>query len=234
MSNLVEVPLDDLLRVLPFKGSDDLRYYLNGVLVTPHDGGALLVATNGHWMAIYESKAARTDKDRILDLPQWFARQIFRMEKIRLADDDDDESEDLGHSVPVSASEAPKQLSVADEGAHLVITQLGRELLVKPDKPFVDGKFPEWRKVVPDPATLELGIFSPVSPYYLARLQEAIPRERNHPLFAYHARNQLEKAVVFRVGNMPLVICLMPRRDPEAEPKEWPAWMKPAQQEAAS
>ena len=45
---VMSIPADDLKAVLPFKSNQDIRYYLNGVLVEKVEtGGCMLVATNG-------------------------------------------------------------------------------------------------------------------------------------------------------------------------------------------
>jgi DNA polymerase III beta subunit, central domain len=222
IKNLVEVPVADLLRVTPFKGDDDIRYYLNGVLVTPHDGGALLVATNGHWMAVYESKAARVDKPRILDLPKWFVNQMQRVERGEGLDDEPVEWDDEDGPAPRGG---PKTLIVATETSHLTIHEHGVEQLVKPALPFIDGKFPDWQEVIPDPSTLERGLFSAFAPNYFAELYKAVPDQGEHPLFCYQSR--AGGPGVFRFGGMPgLVALLMPRTDDDKEVKGWPAWMQ--------
>src|SRR6185312_10586449 len=111
---IVTVPVADLLHVTPFKGLDDMRYYLNGVLVMPYEDHALLMATNGHWMAIYESVDSRADKERILELPAWFLSQVTQAQRGGTEDDDleDDDSP--------SYSAIPKTLVVADEKSRLV------------------------------------------------------------------------------------------------------------------
>lgn len=224
---IVSVPLADLMRVAPFKGRDDIRYYLNGVLVTPYQDHALLVATNGHWMGIYESEKAHVDKERLLDLPSWFIAQAENLQAFTASSPLDDDEWDADDTLP-PASHAAKTLTIASEGGHLMIREPAGEVLVKPGKPFIDGKFPDWRKVLPDPATLERGIFSAIATVYLASLHKAVPDMREHALFCYHNRTDSEKPVVFRFGNMPeLVVALMPRRDGDAEPKDWPQWMQP-------
>lgn len=224
---IVTVPIADLLRVAPFKGCDDTRYYLNGVLITPYEDHALLMATNGHWMAIYESKDARADKERILELPRWFLDQVTEAEQ---AEPDDDLSDD---DAP-SRFARPKTLTVADEASRIVVSDVFGEVLVKPGSPFIDGKFPDCLKVLPEPSTLEQGIFSPVSVRYFAGLRDAIPFDREYPLFCYHQRGASGKPIVFRFGNLPnLVVAVMPRRDDETVPA-WPKWtQKLAKEEAA-
>lgn len=229
---IVTVPVADLLRVTPFKGDNDIRYYLNGVLVTPYEDHALLVATNGHWIGIYESKEARTDKARIIELPSWFLSQMIQAEH---GGDIDDEGEEEESDDAPSYSPLPKTLVVNDEKSRLVVRQSCIEVLVKPGLPFIDGQFPDWTKVLPDPADLEPGLFAPIGVHYFAGLRDAIPNDRDYPLFCYHRRAASEKAMVFRFGNMPdLVVAVMPRRDTERAPSGWPKWMAPPAKENAA
>lgn len=222
---LVTVPLRDLMRVLPFKANDDdMRYYLNGVLVTPYEDHALLVATNGHWMAICESAEARADKDRILAMPDWFVKQIEdACQPPALTDPPDDLDE-----WPDSRMDRDGLgvLTIEHEGARIVISEGASEELVKPGAAFIDGQFPNWRKVLPDPTTLEPGLFGPFMAKYLSRLHEAVSNQSWHALFCYHSRENPVSPAVFRFGNMPeFVAALMPRLDTHTEPKDWPAWM---------
>lgn len=234
--NLVEVPLADLLRVLPFKGTDDVRYYLNGVLVTPYEDHALLVATNGHWMALFESANAHTDKDRILDLPDWFAKQLMCLDPKRIEnfDSDDPDAPRTSMAPPISYGDADKYVRVLTETSRLIVGPNGLEDLVKPCAAFIDGKFPDWRKVIPDPKTLQRGLFTSVSPHYLATIHEAIPNEREHGLYCFQNPDNPSAPIVFRFGNLPqMVVVLMPRLDDGNRPAGWPKWMMKAETEAA-
>lgn len=227
--SLVTIPLGDLMRVLPFKGHDDIRYYLNGVFVAPYNGHALLVATNGHWLGIYESLEAVTDAEHILDLPDWFVEQIDDAVAPPLFEGLPDEDDIL---MPRLARDGDSVI-VEDVNAHVVIGHDGKEALVKPGAPFIDGKFPDWRKVLPDPEDIAKGLMAPVMPEYLGSLHKAIPDPREHPLFCYHHAADPQKGpLLFRFGNLPhFVVALMPRSDNDKEPAEWPAWMKKEKQE---
>ena len=218
---IVTVPVADLLRVTPFKGTQDVRYYLNGVLVMPYEGHALLMATNGHWMAVYESEEARVDKERIIELPEWFLAQMIQAE--RGGDTDDEEADDAP-----SYSSIPKTLVVTDEKSRLVVSEHGTEVLVKPGLPFIDGKFPDCLRVLPDPTTLEQGIFYPVAVQYLASLSDASDSGIANGVTCYHQRGAPEKPVVFRFQQLPkLIVALMPLRNEKSV--EWPTWtQKPA------
>lgn len=226
---IVTVPVADLLRVAPFKGSGDMRYYLNGVLVMPYEGHALLMATNGHWMAIYESEDARADKERILDLPTWFLTQVSEAERDQPFDEDDDRSEG---DTP-SSSGIPKRLVVKDEKSHLTIQEKSTEILAKPGLPFIDGKFPDCLKVLPDPSVMERGVFYPVNVNYLASLHDVVSPGRASGIVCYHQRGAPDKPVVFRFDQIPeLVVALMPMK--EQNKLDWPKWtQKPEKENAA-
>jgi hypothetical protein len=230
--NIVEVPVRDLLRVTPFQGHDDMRYYLNGVLVTPYEDHALLVATNGHWLGVYESKEARTDAPRILDLPKWFVNQI---EISKRGDRHDGERNDWDDEEGTSQSFTAKTLTVATPTSHMVIRDSATEILVKPGLPFIDGKFPDWQKVIPDSSKLERGLFSPFAVNYFGGLHRAVPNDREYPIFCYQNRDNLGGPGVFRFGGLPeFVVVLMPRRDTDKGEMAWPTWMPAEKIEAAA
>jgi DNA polymerase III beta subunit, central domain len=227
LTNIIEIPVADLLRVTPFMATDDVRCYLNGMLVTPYKDHALLVATNGHWMGVYESETAKVDKPHILDLPKWFATLVGRAERGENLEDGTIEGVEFEDDPTPEVR--PKWLKVETEKSHLAITDLDHEVLVKPGAAFIDGKFPKWQSVIPDVAKLERGLFGAFAVNYLADLHLAVPNEREHPLFCYQSR--AGGPAVFRFGNLPgLVAVLMPRRDDDKE-SAWPKWMsKPTQE----
>lgn len=230
MTNIVSVPVCDLLRVAPFTGEQDVRYYLNGVLVTPWKDHALLVATNGHWLGVMESHDARTDQPRILDLPRPFLNQLDKSQWRTTSQDDERDAEED----PTRYRSERGTLTVADESSRIVITE-EREIMVKPGRPFIEGKYPEWRKVIPDQSTLEPGLFTPFTPSYLARLHEAVPTDREHALHCFQSRTESKmRPAVFRFSKLPgLMIVLMPRRNDD-KLGEWPEWANKPEMPAES
>ena len=232
--DIVSVPVADLLRVTPFKGHDDMRYYLNGVLVTPYQDHALLVATNGHWLGVYESEAARVDKPRILDLPKWFVNQMQKVERGERLDDEVEDSDWDDEDVPAPRPR-PQTLVVATETSHLTVREyVASESLVKPGSAFIDGKFPDWQKVIPDPSELERGLFSAFAVNYFGQLNVAIPNDREYPIVCYQKRGDDGSPGVFRFGDLPMIVVLMPRRDDNKVPKAWPAWTVKEKKEQAA
>lgn len=202
--SLLQVPVNDLVRVLPFRANNDVRFYLNGICVEPHDDGCLLAATNGHWLAVMHSKAARVDKRRILTMSNDFEKALKR-------------ASDKRHDASVL---------VSDEGAHAILTSMSEgELYVEPGKSFIDGKFPEWRKVVPPIDKLAPGLVAPLQSKYISMLHKASTTQMYNGIKFWHtADNPDQGAVLARYGECAeLVVVIMPLR--EISIGEWPSWM---------
>ena len=57
--------------------ANDIRYYLNGVLVTPRaEGGVYLVATDGHRLMAVIDESGSVDKERIIRFPKSFLAKL--------------------------------------------------------------------------------------------------------------------------------------------------------------
>jgi hypothetical protein len=223
---LVTIPLADLRAVLPFMARDDVRYYLNGILVEPYNGGCLLVATNGHLAAIIESKAARCDQKRILALStdEFRAAIAGRIAPHRMDEDDEDDLPDTFNGDNFEGT-----LEIADAEARAVMrNSLGNEAFILPGKPFLEGQYPDWRKIVPPIESLKPGIPSALAGRYLAML--------NHPVLINRVQQQqvifwgddrgANKAVLVRFAGLPaLVVLIMPMRNENPAVAEWPDWM---------
>lgn len=202
--SLVEVPVEDLLKVLPFRADQDVRYYLNGILVEPAEHGAFLVATEGHLMAVVYSAAARADKQRILDVSDDMARACRELKSASLA----------------------SKITIEDEKARAIVADATGEHFIKPGKPFIDGKYPDWRRVIPTVENLQPGVLSAINGLYLAKLKRALPKHLSHFGFQFwhDAREPLERACVARSPVMPeMVIVIMPMKVNKEH--VWPAWM---------
>lgn len=202
--SLVEVPVEDLLKVLPFRAEMDVRYYLNGILVEPTEHGAFLVATEGHILAVVHSADAHADKPRILEISDDMGRACRELKSVSVA----------------------SKITVEDENAHAVITDATGEHFIKPGKPFIDGKYPEWRRVIPTVERLKPGLFAAINAGCLARLKRALPKHLMHwaMQFWHDGEDPLNKAAVARCPGMPeMVIVVMPMKVEKAN--VWPDWM---------
>jgi hypothetical protein len=209
--SIVEIPVNDLLKVLPFRSFEDVRYYLNGIYVEPYDGGCLLAATNGHWLGVINSPAARADKPRILSMSKNFDKALREA--------------------------ASGTLSVEDEKARSVVSVGPNEHYIEAGNPFIDGKYPEWRKVIPPLEHLKPGLMGALQSKYVSQLNKAAPREDSYTglKFWHDARDPEKAAAVARYSSCPeLVVLIMPLQQFSAKSCEWPAWFSPVEQPVAA
>lgn len=143
--------------VAQFKATNDIRYYLNGVYVEPiPTGGAMIVATNGHALCIWRDLSGEVERPVILRISA----------KLQAA----------------CAGAETKRLQIIDD--RLVVTdKLGAETHVQPhefnkEKPGsweVHGKFPDWRKVIPEPEHGErVALRSALNAHYITMVDRAL------------------------------------------------------------
>ncbi len=125
-SEAVRLPQKTLKRLLQLvqfaMASQDIRYYLNGMLLVLDGKAVRVVATDGHRLSY-----AETEQDNTATLREVIIPRKTVMELTKLLDDVDD----------------PVELRI---GANQVtITLPGTELVSK----VVDGKFPDYQRVIP-------------------------------------------------------------------------------------
>lgn len=209
---IVEIPVEDLLSVLPFKSTDDVRYYLNGVRVEPCDGGAMLIATNGHALAAIFSPGSRADTGRILAI-----------------------SADFEKAIREARASPNGRVCIESETSYAIVRDDFKERFIQPGVPFVDGKYPDWRRVVPTPDQLRPGLLSLMDSALIRNVRRAADTniQRVPVNFWHDVRDPEKNAVVARIATNPrLIMILMPMT--AAEFGEWPEWMTPKGAEAAA
>lgn len=120
-----------------FQAKGDVRYYLNGVAIQQHPKkGVLIVATNGHVCFVAHDETGYVDSDRIVQI----------------------EDKTIGRSLAGTFS---GYLYIAEKSCWLAEYEIGEEQEAIEPCPFknppkryskcnlVEGKFAEWKKVVP-------------------------------------------------------------------------------------
>lgn len=154
-----------LRSLLPFvAGKDDPRPYLKGIRIEPHpDGGAILIAVNGHVMMLIRDVAAQCTAHITIKVRPEAAR--------------------YNHKRHIDVL-----VTVDDETGRLIVADGAGELYVQPNdcrmptNPMKD--FPDWRKVVPKISDLK-GIDSPdregINLHYLGLLNKGAPYKSLHP-----------------------------------------------------
>lgn len=209
----------DLARVIPFAPTEDVRYYLNGVNVEPLEtGGALLVCTNGHMLAAIHSQISTAERPFVMRATKQLRlaiKQASRME-----------------SGCVAIETAKSMVEVRGMGKR---SRRGEPTFyVQPGGAVIDGKYPDWRKIVPAPEKMVAGLPGGYNVKYLATafaLAGQIPESRygNGMTFSHDTEHPKDGAVFFHFGpNLGdlLVVC-MPMRMSDSEVK-LPAWTRVA------
>ena len=177
--------------VSPFAGTQDIRYYLNGVCLQNTSDGFYSVATNGHVLAYVKLGERLEGEDFEIILPNSVAKIIASCKE---RSGIDLEHEGVTNQVSLKTSEGTQTLKA------------------------IGGKYPDWRRVVPQDDTAQLGD-KPLglSVIYLASLEKAYKAFKKHDKsiregvgFKYYGYS---KPVVFEPeGVSGIKVLLMPRR----------------------
>ena len=177
--------------VAQFSGTQDIRYYLNGVCLQNNSEGFFAVATNGHVMACAKLGDKLEGDDFEIILPN-YAAKIIASCKERFGIDLEHES--VTAQVSLKTSEGTQTLKA------------------------LGGKYPDWRRIVPHDDNAQLGDKPLVlSVVYLALLDKAMKAFKKHDKsigegvgFKYHGYSS---PVVFEPeGVSGIKVLLMPRR----------------------
>jgi hypothetical protein len=147
--------LGEVRRVAPFMATNDIRYYLNGLLIErAPQGGVYVVATDGHTMGISH------DPDGMIEGAD---RVIVHVTKPLLTAKPPKYGR-LGRSL----SEPLKNYLLLTGGRLSVATDFGMECTnseaaVQAGHAVIEGNFPDWRRVLPDFDKLKPGLENTVN-----------------------------------------------------------------------
>jgi len=182
-----------------FMAKNDIRYYLNGVLVEKApQGGVFLVATNGHQLI------AIHDKDGSIE-GQNQAVLSISAGLITSAKKCGDGTSSMYGKYKVLVSGARIMVAADLDGY--------TELFIQPGKCIVEGNFPKWRTVIPDFAKLKRGCmeFNDMNAVYLKPL--SVLAERGFAAISAWQQEDDKGAFVFQIHKMPeAIIVTMPFR----------------------
>jgi DNA polymerase-3 subunit beta len=193
--------------VAQFKASHDIRYYLNGVYVEPRpQGGAVIVATNGHAMGVWLDETGEIERPAILRIGAKL-QAACRGSDIKRLTIIDNRLAVLGQKVKGGLKDM--------------------ELYVQPQPGDweVPGKFPDWAnvvRVIDGPPSLH----SALNPEYIAMMDSAIGIGIGDKFKNITVRQEApHSGIVFTTSATPnFVGVIMPLRDHDAP---FPAWVKP-------
>lgn len=187
-------------RLIPFMAVNDIRYYLNGILIEKAEGGGVyLVACDGHTMCvIHDATGTIEGADSA----------IFR----------------VGPGLASAAKTATKKMHknlkyrLLVKGHRVLIAcdfdaEGDAELFVQAGRSLIEGKFPDWRKVMPEFSKLKRGCCGAddMNALYLARLMKVSDNKRFQGVSLWQESEN--KPVVARMQKVPeMIVILMPMR----------------------
>lgn len=217
-TDFARINLRDFARVLPFRAAQDVRYYLNGVCVEPTEEGAVIVATNGHLLAAMRSTDTFVSERVIVNVTPAFASAVKKASRSELAF--------------IRAATKTSTLEVVNS-----IPGNGRNkgedvAFVKPGAPFIDGKFPDWRKIIPADEKIGKGLPSSYNADYLRRALDAVcegPKQRYGSLIQFYhaiAAEPQRSAAIIRMNGQDFICLVMPVHADVIE--AMPGWVRPA------
>ncbi len=176
------------------RSTEGMRYYLNGVYVTPApQGGAFLVGTNGHWLVVVHDPRGIVEGSAIVSLNK---RMVSDLKSAR-----GDCSSPFGHRTErVLAVADSKAMVVLSSKKHEIKTEEGTEeveargesigLVSAPNKlvisaqfsdVLIDGTFPDYTRVIPSDVDATRAMPA-VDPKYLSLAVKAITQDKKGPV----------------------------------------------------
>jgi len=176
-----------LKAVSRFAAKSDIRYYLVGVYVEANETETRLVATDGHAMLVHRMPAENTRS--------WSG--ILPLDTVAAI---------LKHKTASKKVDFPIELhATANEHEHR-IDYAGQALIFKP----VDGKFPDYRRVIPQKITGEPACYQPE---YLQRVKDAAVDLGNGKTAGFGMGYNGNSGAVCRINDDCLAIVMPLRQD---------------------
>jgi hypothetical protein len=230
MSKLIRVRADLLALAYGFVSREEARYYLNGVNIHAHaDGGAILVATDGHRLAAFYDESAYLGTvpnpgELIITLPAPFLKECANKREDRWAFIDLEKKQAaLGK---LCATDWPT----------------GADCVALAPNVLIDGTFPDWRRIIPPMPDAETRF--PPEIGFNPKLIGTFDKVTNGGALQLYATQGSGAPVLLRAPACPEFFGLiMPMRRPSAEDgysSDFPAWIQnrasdpePEQQQAA-
>jgi DNA polymerase-3 subunit beta len=153
-------PVKHLRSLALFQANNDIRYYLNGILIEraePEREGVYLVATDGHTMLVIyepEGKLVHSEPRLIMRLPKDMVSAASRNRR------------DFGRTSVIAKG---TRVSI---GLDFEFEQGDGEVYVQPGNPWIDGRYPDWRAVLPHFDLLKPTISDAIQAKYVARFSK--------------------------------------------------------------
>lgn len=143
---IADVNAELLKLVLPAMAKNDVRYYLNGIHLAPAaNEGTLMVATNGHFIALCHDKEGAVDQPITVRVDSLLAKHMKASNRLK-----------------VLASSASGK-----KGRAIITDSHGAEASLQPGNAIIDGMYPDWRRLFPAANKLTPGFPGTVNADYL-------------------------------------------------------------------
>lgn len=202
--SILKVPVRDILPVVPFMADRDVRYYLNGIYVEPDPaGGVVIVATDGHTLAAMYSPDGTASQPFILN---WSKAMT-------------------AHAKSASRKSSLVHAELETLESRIVIAKGKEEVYIEPGKAWIDGKYPDWRRVTPKEVVE--GIPGTYQARYLMkaiRAGEAFGGMTGMKFFHAKDGGEFSTLLVRYTGKRDLLCMVMPMKGEEFAPV--PTWAK--------
>jgi hypothetical protein len=194
MNGLVLNPSSARIRVeghrvamaLPFRAYEDVRFHLNGICIQPAiEGGANILATDGHALACIRDVGGRCDRATILPIGKGQAT-LLRKGGFLLV-------EDSGVCWISDADGIPLWISPASE---------------------IDGKFPDVTSVLRPLDEYREGLVGAFNPELLDRIRRCRPRAKYSGVRFFHWMNGENTAAICSLGDDGFIAVMGMRYEP--------------------
>jgi hypothetical protein len=210
--------------VMPFMAQQDIRYYLNGVCVRPWGKGVLLCATNGHALAMAYDEKGHAEREVIFQVDPHMVPAI-RMGGTR-------RHRFKGLEMWVVAERVAGALTPALR----VLLNCGQEYVpgasdayVQAGNSEVDGKYPDYARVIPKASELKPGHAGTFATEYMRLLPQRnfdpfIRGRRTATTVRFHGIES-SGAVICEVPEIPeFMAVVMPLRHDRSWGQPLPQW----------
>lgn len=199
----------------------DIRYYLNGAYIEPREaGGVFIICTDGTRMMAVIDELGSASAPGIISLKSGFVNALPRPAAVP-------GTEKIPNAIRRVSSAATIDPSI-DNCRVTIETVLGAPALVlsdaygqpsriEPGNPMIEGKFPDWRRVMPDLQVMQEGHKAAYNYDYLLRVLSVFAKSR-HKFTAsakpYHNPKNDGDAIAFHLmGHEYACLLIMPMRD---------------------
>lgn len=210
-----------------FRSKEETRYYLNGVYIEPHpDGGVIMVATNGHQMAVIHDESGEANAPFICKASQQFYTACAKK--------------------PADVLKRPGQIHFVGHVANLVCEGFDGDPSIIGDchieveyAPDIDGTYPDWRRVLPTIDT-QPTIPDLVGPYFginaeyvtdFAKALKILTGVKSAKIITMTVQDRGAPIAITSETCREFLGVLMPAREASERPT-LPAWLKEQKKEA--